>query len=150
MGTAGSYTHGTPTENSTYKQINISGTSMAAPQVTGIIALRLQQQPLANIKASTNCETVKSWLISNSLINQIQDSGDSKSYTDLKSLLGGPNRIAYISTVAYSTYSYAKDSTNTWRQAKAVYVKHSDGTWKQAKSGWKKNDAGVWDKIYQL
>jgi len=138
------YQHG----NTAFKQVNISGTSMAAPQVTGIIALRLQQQPLANIKASTNCETVKSWLIENSLKDQIQDFGSPTAYTEPKSLLGGPNRIAYINPV-YLTYSYIKDNTNTWRQARAVYAKHTDGTWKQAKSGWKKNDAGAWIKIYE-
>ena len=145
---AQAYQHGTPSENAQYKQVNISGTSMAAPQVTGIIALRLQQQPLANIKASTNCETIKSWLIENSLKNQIQDFGTPTAYTELKSLLGGPNRIAYINPVVI-TYSYIKDSANTWRQARAVYVKHTDGTWKQAKSGWKKNNAGAWEKIYE-
>jgi hypothetical protein len=47
------------------------------------------------------------------------------------------------------TYSYIKDSTNTWRQVQAVWVKHQDGTWKQAILGWKKNNDGTWDKIYQ-
>ena len=138
------YQHG----NTAFKQVNISGTSMAAPQVTGIIALRLQQQPLANIKASTNSETLKSWLISNSLVNQIQDSGTLTSYTDLKSLLGGPNRIAYINPLS-PTYSYIKDDTNTWRQARAIYAKHDDNTWKKALAGWQKDDAGQWVKIYQ-
>lgn len=138
------YQHG----NTAFKQVNISGTSMAAPQVTGIIALRLQQSPLSNIKASTNSETLKSWLISNSLVNQIQDSGTSTSYTDLKSLLGGPNRIAYINTLN-PTYSYIKDDTNTWRQARSIYAKDDTNTWKQAKAGWQKNNDGQWIKIYQ-
>lgn len=143
--TGAPYQHG----NSSYKQTLQTGTSMAAPQVAGIIALRLQQQPLANIKASTNCETLKSWLIDNSLKNQIfSPTASTVDYTNRVALLGAPNRIAYINPV-FTTYSYIKDDTDTWRQAKAVYVKDSDGTWRQAKAGWKKNDTGTWEKIYE-
>lgn len=136
------YQHG----DTTFKQDLYPGTSMAAPQVAGIIALRLQQSPLANIKASTNCETIKSWLVDNSLKNQIfSPTTSTTDYANRVALLGAPNRIAYINPVT----PYVKDDTNTWRQAKAVYVKHDDGTWKLAKTGWKKNDAGTWDKIYE-
>lgn len=139
------YQHG----NLLYKQNNSSGTSMAAPQVAGMIALRLQQQPLTNIKASTNCETLKSWLIGNALTNRIYSPTTSTTdYTNRVALLGAPNRIAYINPLS-PTYSYAKDNTNTWRKANAVWAKHSDGTWKQAQAGWQKNDAGQWIKIYQ-
>ena len=141
-----SYQHG----NASYKQVNIFGTSMASPQVAGIIALRLQQSPLGNIKASTNCETIKSWLTNNALINQIYSPTTSTTdYTNSVALLGAPNRIAYINPLS-PTYSYIKDDTNTWRKARAIYAKHDDNTWKQAKAGWQKNNDGQWIKIYQL
>ena len=144
------YQHGTPSENALYKQVNISGTSMAAPQITGMIALRLQQSPLTNIKAPTNCETVKTWLVDNSLKNQLYSPTSSTTdYTNNKALLGAPNRIAYINPVS-PTYSYIKDDTNTWRKARSIYAKHDDNTWKQARAGWQKNDAGTWVKIYQI
>jgi subtilisin family serine protease len=138
---AGSYQHG----NTNYKQINISGTSMSAPQITGMCALYLQKNPTA-----TPVE-VKTWIKNTSIKNKIYSTGLNNDYTNPKSLLGGTAGIAYQNLQATPTNkSYIKDNTNTWREARAVYVKHSDGTWKQARLGWKKNDAGVWDKIYQL
>jgi subtilisin family serine protease len=137
------YQHG----DASYKQVNLFGTSMAAPQVAGIIALRLQQQPLANIKASTNCETLKSWLVNNSLKNQIF-SPSTTDYTNSVALLGAPNRIAYINPLII-TYSYIKDDTNTWRQARAIYAKDDTNIWRQAKAGWQKGTDGQWVKIYQ-
>lgn len=113
------YAHGkTDEEKAAYKQTLRSGTSYAAPQVTGIIALRLEQQPLPDIKAKTNTETMRKWIIDNSIkdvmfdnskkvvIQQEVDSvnklgpGDAKpgsiNYGAKLALLGAPNRIAYI------------------------------------------------------
>lgn len=55
-----------------------------------------------------------------------------------------------VELIPNTTYSYIKDSTNTWRQTTAVWAKDTNGSWRQAKSGWKKNDSGQWVKIYQL
>jgi subtilisin family serine protease len=96
------------------------GTSFAAPQVAGMIALRLEQQPLPNIKAKTNTETMKAWVVANSIKDQIFDNskklkiatefdpitktgaGDailgSANYSARLALHGAPNRIAYMNT----------------------------------------------------
>jgi hypothetical protein len=115
------YAHGkTDEEKAAYKQTLRSGTSYAAPQVTGIIALRLEQQPLPDIKAKTNTETMRKWIVDNSIkgvmfdnskkvvVQQEFDSvnklgpGDAKpgsiNYGAKLALLGAPNRIAYINT----------------------------------------------------
>lgn len=134
------YRHG----DSSFKQVNISGTSMASPQIAGICALYLQRNPTA-----TPAE-VKNWLLT-SATSTILNTGTTTDYTNPRSLLGSQPKVAYQNLQApVGTYSYIKDSTNTWREARAVYVKHSDGTWKQARAGWKKNESGTWDKIYQL
>lgn len=131
------YQHG----DATFKQDMKSGTSMAAPQITGMCALYLQKYPNA-----TPAE-VKAWIKNTSIKNRIYSTGSDKDYADPKSLLGGTAGIAYQNLLP--ALSYIKDDTNTWQPVKAVYVKDSDGTWKQAKAGWKKNDAGTWDKIYE-
>lgn len=73
--------------NSFYKQMNISGSSMAAPQVAGIMALYLQLNPGATPAQA------KSWLSSNFQTGQIYSTGLDNDYTDSRSLLGGNNSI---------------------------------------------------------
>jgi len=78
-----------------YKQVFISGTSMACPQVVGIVALYLERNP------SANQATIKSWLSSAaSVANLIYDSGNSTNYTSYTSLKGGLNKVAYSNTFA--------------------------------------------------
>jgi hypothetical protein len=60
-----------------------SGTSFAAPQVTGILACALEATPNLNQASALN------YIISNAAQNQIPDSGGG--YTDLFSLQGAPN-----------------------------------------------------------
>jgi hypothetical protein len=110
------YQHG---ESNAFQDL-YSGTSFAAPQVAGMIALRLEQQPLPNIKAKTNTETMKAWVVANSIKDQIFDNskklriatafdpvtkvgaGDaipgSANYSARLALHGAPNRIAYMNT----------------------------------------------------
>jgi subtilisin family serine protease len=127
--------------NASYKIMSITGTSMASPNVAGMVAQLLQLHP-----GHTPAQ-IRDLVITNATSNMLYTTGSSTDYANTRSLHGGPNRFAYINTV--TSKSYIKDDTNTWRETRAVYVKHDDGTWKLAKSGWRKNDAGSWDKIYE-
>ena len=69
-----------------YHLNKLSGTSMACPQVTGILACVLQARP-----KMTPAEA-KQFVIDNSLKNVIQVSG-AESYTNQRSLQGGNNRL---------------------------------------------------------
>jgi subtilisin family serine protease len=75
--------------NSSFKQTNIGGTSMAAPQVAGLGALYLQLEP-----ATTPAE-LKAWLRSNSKENLIYTSGLDNDYTNQRSLMGSDNKFAF-------------------------------------------------------
>ena len=74
--------------NSSYKQTNISGTSMAAPQVAGMAALFLQLNPYATPAQ------VKAWL-QNQSTSVIYSTGLDNDYTDSRSIKGSTNRFLY-------------------------------------------------------
>ncbi len=76
--------------NSNYKQANMNGTSMAAPQVAGLSALFLQANPHATPAQ------VKSWLLNQSQPT-IYDTGLDNDYTNSRSIKGGANRFLYNS-----------------------------------------------------
>lgn len=71
--------------NSTYKLGKISGTSMACPQVTGLLACVLQARP------SMTPTEAKQFLIDYALNNVLQEGSDT-SYTSTTYLQGGNNR----------------------------------------------------------
>lgn len=72
-----------------FRIANISGTSMASPQVAGLAALFLEINPQATPGQ------VKNWLIINAQSNMLYDSGVGNSYTDMNSLMDGNNRFLY-------------------------------------------------------
>lgn len=74
--------------NSEFKQVNISGTSMAAPQVAGMVCLYLQLNPWATPMQ------VKSWLVSQSKPT-IYTTGSDTDYTNSRSLLGATPRVMF-------------------------------------------------------
>lgn len=74
--------------NATFRQTNISGTSMACPQVAGLSALFLQANPHATPAQ------VKSWLISQSR-PVVYSTGLDNDYTNLRSIKGGNNRFLF-------------------------------------------------------
>jgi subtilisin family serine protease len=76
--------------NSSYKQVNISGTSMASPQVAGVAALLLQMNPTASAAA------IKSAIV-NRAPNLIQNGGgNSGSYlSQYRGTMGGPTGSLY-------------------------------------------------------
>ena len=74
--------------NSSYKQTNISGTSMASPQVCGIAALFLELYPTATpaqIKAH----------IRNYAGSSVYSTGNTTDYSDSRSLLGSAQKVAH-------------------------------------------------------
>ena len=72
-----------------YRQCNISGTSMAAPQVAGLAALLLQQAPLSPPKE------IKATLQNLSGITTLYTSSANNDWTDRRSLLGGDPKIMF-------------------------------------------------------
>jgi len=68
-----------------HKVTKISGTSMAAPQVTGILALFLSRNPQATATQA------KAWLANVSIPGQIMSSITNNDWTNPNALLGGPN-----------------------------------------------------------
>lgn len=77
--------------SSAYNQANISGTSMASPQIAGISALYLQQNP------SHTPAQVKTALTSGAL-NQIYRTGLDNDYTNQRSVWGATCNVAYLAT----------------------------------------------------
>ncbi len=70
--------------NTAFKSTKIGGTSMASPQVTGVIACMLESRPDYN-QAKTN-----TWITSTAVQNRLTDSGGG--FTDLSSLQTADNR----------------------------------------------------------
>lgn len=75
--------------NSAYRLGKISGTSMACPQVTGVLACVLQARP-----TMTSSEA-RQFIVSNSMANVLQE-GASTAYTSTTYLQGGNNRYLYM------------------------------------------------------
>lgn len=74
--------------NSSYRQVNLSGTSMAAPQVAGMAALFLQMN-----KHATPAQ-VQDWIIAQQLAD-VYTTGLDDDYTDSRSVWGGASALAY-------------------------------------------------------
>lgn len=76
--------------NASFKQTNISGTSMASPQICGLSALYLQRNPgasVAEVKAYLEEQAGQS--------ARLYTTGQNFDYTNTRSLMGSPNRLAY-------------------------------------------------------
>lgn len=79
-------------ENSSYYQKNDSGTSMSSPQVAGMLALFLQQNPGATPAVG------KKWLTTTTkgcIDSVMYDTGLTNDYTNGASLGGGPNKFLH-------------------------------------------------------
>jgi len=128
------YNHGNPA----FKQVNISGTSMASPQIAGMCALYLQINPTATPSQ------VKNWIKNNAVENTLYSTGLNNDYTNPKSLLGGPNRIAYQPIQGLTR---VKDATGAWKNVADVKVKTATNTWSNVKTIWTKTISG-WRQTY--
>jgi subtilisin family serine protease len=87
--TTNSFSDGTYPGNSNFRICNISGTSMASPQVCGVGALMLQANP-----HSTPAQ-LKAYIIAQSQPAKIYSTGQDDDYSDNRSLHGGHNRFLY-------------------------------------------------------
>lgn len=76
-------------QDRSHKVVKISGTSMAAPQVTGVLALYLSRNPRAT---PAQC---KEWISKNGMKNQIFTSNSNNDWSNPNALLGGPNNYLY-------------------------------------------------------
>jgi subtilisin family serine protease len=76
--------------DSSFRQINLSGTSMAAPQVCGLGALVLQLNP------GLTPANLKNWFVTKAVSNSvIYTSNVNNDYTNTRSLMGGNSRFLY-------------------------------------------------------
>lgn len=80
--------------NSNYKISRIGGTSMASPQVAGVLACYMQINPNAT------SQQLKNWLIGQSQSNMYTGTGTGTDYSDSRSLQGAPNRMLYTPFVS--------------------------------------------------
>ena len=75
--------------NSNFKQTNISGSSMASPQVAGVIACYLQVNP------QMTPDQIKSKILADSKTARLFDTGLDNDYATVQSLKGGNNIFLY-------------------------------------------------------
>lgn len=75
--------------NRSYRQAKYSGTSMAAPQMCGMIGCLCQAHP------DWTPSQVKKFFETNAVAN-LNDTGNTDDYTTNSTIHGGPNRVAYF------------------------------------------------------
>jgi subtilisin family serine protease len=86
VGGYNSFSYISDPRNSQYEQSKYQGTSMASPQVCGILACLLENFP------GMSPSEAKEWIISNSVTGAMNNSGSDDSMS-VTSLWGGPNRL---------------------------------------------------------
>lgn len=77
------------TADRSHRVVKISGTSMAAPQVTGVLALYLSRNPTATPAQA------RAWIARTGAKNQIQTSVINNDWTNGNAMLGGPNNYLF-------------------------------------------------------
>lgn len=86
--------------DSNFKQAKYSGTSMAAPQMCGMIGLLTQAHP------DWTPAQVKNYFISNSQA-LMYDTGNTNDYTTTNTIHGGNNRVAYFPMNGQKPFGYS-------------------------------------------
>jgi plastocyanin len=92
--------------DSAWRQAKYSGTSMAAPQMVGMMACMLQAHP------DWTPAQVKNWFIKNSKKDLHITSLDDD-YTDTDSVIGGPNRRAYFPLHGRTVFEHRERVANS-------------------------------------
>jgi subtilisin family serine protease len=92
--------------NVSYRQTNISGTSMATPQVAGVVALVLQLNP------SYTPAQVRTSLINNAG-SVLYSTGLTNDYSNTRSLLGSAQKILYANYNLATTTTTSTSTTST-------------------------------------
>ena len=90
--------------NASYKQVNISGTSMASPQVTGVSALVLQANP------SYTPAQVKAAILASATAT-IYTTGLNSDWSNTISLQGGAQKVLYANYVLATTTTTTTTTT---------------------------------------
>ena len=129
--------------NNSYRQLNDTGTSMASPQIAGLAALYLQSHTPANNISSTNSSQVKSWITS-SATNTMSAPGNSTTYTNFRSTLGGNATVAYQ---PIQGLTQIKGIDNNWKSPANILIKTSNNAWSTVTKVWTKTDSG-WQQTY--
>ena len=94
-----------PSDN-TFRIANISGTSMAAPQMAGLIAT------YGEIKSDITPAKIKTWIINNSKAEQIDTNGNQDDdYGNYRSLMGGNDRYGFQPYNDANVVSFAGQET---------------------------------------
>lgn len=120
-----------------YKQVNISGTSMASPQIAGISTLYLQNN------ANATPAEVKSWVVDNATYTVYKTNDpQADDYSDNRSQWGGNAPVIYSA----SQGPVIKTDSSTWAGLANVFVKQS-GSWTQVEKIWVKEN-GTWKQTY--
>ena len=104
----GSYITAPYYANTSFRQMNLTGTSMASPQVCGIGALLLQQNP------SANSSVLKSAIQANGTFT-VYSSGLNNDYSNVDSQYGGNTKVIYVNTITSSNAANTVANTSPVR-----------------------------------
>lgn len=127
--------------NTNFKQINISGTSMASPQVAGSAALYLQAHPTA-IPAQVRSSLIT--VATTTMIGNIATNPSGDDYSNTVSQWGGNAGVAYQ---AIQGLTQIKSSSGNWQSLQNIQIKTAANTWTTVDRVWTKTASG-WVQTY--